>query len=67
MCSATACSAEPGSAKLDGPVSETGGSEIYRISDESSETRMTNPEDLITALIRYLENPDHITDRKVRW
>jgi hypothetical protein len=66
MCSAIVCSVEPGSAKLDGPVSKTGGSEIYKILDESSETMMTDPEDLITALIHYLENPGHITDRKVR-
>jgi hypothetical protein len=66
MCSAIVYSVEPGSAKLDGLISETGGIKIYRILDESSETMMTDPEDLITALIHYLENPGHIADRKVR-
>jgi hypothetical protein len=31
-----------------------------------SETMMTNPDDWRTPLVRYLENPGHIADRKVR-
>jgi hypothetical protein len=58
----TSCSAERSSAKLDGPVSETGGS---MISDESSETTMTDPDDWRTPQVCYLENPGHIADRKV--
>jgi hypothetical protein len=45
MCSATICSVEPSSIKPDGPVSETRGSGIFRISDESSEMMMADPDD----------------------
>jgi hypothetical protein len=65
MCSATICSAEPSSAKLDGPVSETGGSGISRILDESNEMMTTDPDDWRTPLICYLENPGHIAGRRV--
>jgi ribonuclease HI len=50
MCSATNCSAGPSSTKLDGPVSETGGSRISRIFDEASETTMADPDDWKTLL-----------------
>jgi hypothetical protein len=66
MQSATVCSAEPSSAKPDGPVSEIGGSKISRTSDESSKMTMGGPDDWRTPLVCYLENPDHIADRKVR-
>jgi hypothetical protein len=65
MCSATICSAEPSSAKPDGPVSETEGSRISRTSDETSKMMMADPDDWRTPLICYLENPGHIADRKV--
>jgi hypothetical protein len=45
MCSATICSIEPSSAKLDGPVSKTGGSKISRTLDESSKTMIVDPDD----------------------
>jgi hypothetical protein len=63
--SAIICSAEPSSAKLDDLVSESKGYGISRILDESSKTMMTNPGDWRTPLVRYLENPDHIADRKI--
>jgi hypothetical protein len=66
MHSATICSAEPSSAKLDGPVSETGVSRNSRNSDKANEMTMVDPDDWRTPLIRYLENPGHIADRKVR-
>jgi hypothetical protein len=66
MCNTTIYSAEPSSAKLDGPVFETRGSKISRISDGLSETMMTDLDDWRTPLVRYLENPSHIVDRKVR-
>jgi hypothetical protein len=53
MCSATICSAKPSSTKLDGLVYETGGSGISKISDESSETMMTDPNDWRKPLVRY--------------
>jgi hypothetical protein len=65
MCSAIICLAKPGSTKLDGPVSETRGSRISRTLDEASETTTANPGDWRTPLVRYLENPVHIADRKV--
>jgi hypothetical protein len=65
MCSATVYSIEPSLAKLDTPVSETGGSKISRTSDKSSETMMADPNDWRTLLVRYLENPGHIAGRKV--
>jgi hypothetical protein len=60
------CSAEPSSAKLDVSVSKTGGSKISKILDKSSETMMTDPDDWRTPLVPYLENPNHIANRKVR-
>jgi hypothetical protein len=66
MHSATICYVEPNLAKPDGPVSETGGSGMSRNLDEPSKTAMTDPDDWKTPLIRYLENPDHIADRKVQ-
>jgi hypothetical protein len=66
MCSATICSAELSSAKVDGPVSKIGGSKISRILDKPSEMMTVDPNDWRTPLVRYLENPGHIADRKVR-
>jgi hypothetical protein len=66
MYSATICSAEPSLTKLDSPVSETGGSGISRISDETSERMMTDPDCWRTPLVCYLESPGHIADRKVQ-
>jgi hypothetical protein len=60
------CSVEPGLAKLDDSVSETGGSGISRNSKESSETMMVDPDDWRTPLVCYLEYPGHIADRKVQ-
>jgi hypothetical protein len=37
------------------------------ITDESSKTVMVNPDDWRTPLVRYLDNPGHIADRKVQW
>jgi hypothetical protein len=59
------CSSEPDSAKLDGSVSETGGSKISRSWDNLGEMTTTEPNDWKTPLICYLENPGHIADRKV--
>jgi hypothetical protein len=58
-------SAEPDSTKLDGLVVEIGGSKISMNSDDSSEMTMIDPDDWRTPLVRYLENPSHIADRKV--
>jgi ribonuclease HI len=66
MHSATVCSAEPSSAKPDVPVSETKGFGISSISDEASKMTTADPDDWRTPLIRYLENPGHIVDRKVQ-
>jgi hypothetical protein len=66
MCSAIVCSIGSSPAKLDSLASEIGGSKISRISDKSSETMTTVPDDWRTLLVCYLKNPDHITDRKVR-
>jgi hypothetical protein len=66
MHSTTIYSAKPSSAKLDGPIFETGGSRISRITDESSETMVANPDDWRTPLICYVENSGYIADRKVR-
>jgi hypothetical protein len=65
MHSATVSSTEPSSAKSDVPISEIGGFKISRILDRASKTMMTNPDDWRTPLVRYLENPGHIADRKV--
>jgi hypothetical protein len=67
MRNAAIYSAELDSAKPDGPVSETGGSKISRNSDDSSETTMANLDNWRTPLVRYLDNPCHIADRKVWW
>jgi hypothetical protein len=66
MQGAEICSTEPNSAKLNGLVSETGGSRISRSSDNLGETTTAKPDDWRTPLMCYLENFDHITDRKVR-
>jgi hypothetical protein len=66
MHSAIVCSVEPSSAKLDVLVYEIGGSKIFRISDEARKTTMSNLDDWRTPLISYLENPDHIADKRVR-
>jgi hypothetical protein len=66
MCNATVYSTELGSAKPDGPVSETGGSRISRNSDKISKMMMTNPDDWRIPLVQYLENSSHIADRKVQ-
>jgi hypothetical protein len=66
MCSATICFAEPSSEKPNGSITETGGSRNSRISIESSQTTMTDPDYWKTPLVHYLENPSHIADRKVR-
>jgi hypothetical protein len=67
MYSAIIGSAKPDLVKLDSPVFETGGSEISRNLDESSETMTSNPDDWRMLVVHYLENPDHIVDRKIRW
>jgi hypothetical protein len=59
-------SAEPSLAKPDIPVFEIGGSRISSISNEVRKMMMTNPDDRRSPLVRYLENPSHIADRKVR-
>jgi hypothetical protein len=64
--SATICSVEQISPKLDGPVSETKGSEISRISDKSSERTTADPDDWRTPLIHYLGKHGNIADRKVQ-
>jgi hypothetical protein len=65
MCNARICSSEPSSVKLDGPVSEIGGSEISMTSDKTSETTITDPDDWRTPLAHYLESPCHIANRNV--
>jgi hypothetical protein len=65
MCSVTVRSVGPSPAKLDSLVSETGGSEISRTSDKSSEMMTVDPNDWRTPLVHYLENPSHIANRKV--
>jgi hypothetical protein len=59
-------SAEPSSSKPNSLVSETRGSKIFRTLDKSSEIMTADPNDWRTPLVCYLENPDHIADRKVR-
>jgi hypothetical protein len=66
MCSVIICSTKPSSAKLDGPVSKIRGFGILKNSDDASETTTVDPDDWRTLLVRYLENPGHIADRKVR-
>jgi hypothetical protein len=60
------CSAESNSAKPDGAASKTGSFRISQSLDDLGETTMTEVDDWRTLLIRYLENPGHISDRKVR-
>jgi hypothetical protein len=67
MCNATVYSIAPSLAKLDSPVSKTGGSKISRTSDKSSKTMTADPDNWRTPLVRYLENIGHIADRKVWW
>jgi hypothetical protein len=66
MRNAAICYVKPDSAKPDGPISESKGSRIFRNSDNSSEMTTIDLDDWRTSLIRYLENPDHIADRKVQ-
>jgi ribonuclease HI len=66
MHSAIVCSAKPSLAKPDVLVSETEGSRISRILNESSETTTADPDAWRTPLVCYLENPGHIADRKVQ-
>jgi hypothetical protein len=63
--SVTVYSAEPTSTKPDDPVSETVESKIFRITDESSEAMTADPDDWRTSLLRDLEKPGHIANRKV--
>jgi hypothetical protein len=63
--SAAICSVEPSSVEPDSLVSKTRGSRISRTLDESSKTTTADPDDWRTPLVHYLENPDHIADRKV--
>jgi hypothetical protein len=64
--SVTIYSTEPNSAEPDNLVFETGGSRISRTLDETGKTTMTGPDDWRTPLVRYLENPGYITNRKVQ-
>jgi hypothetical protein len=59
------CSVESNSTKPDGPVSKTRGSRISRSSYDLGKMTMTKPDDWRAPLVRYLENPNHNTDRKV--
>jgi hypothetical protein len=65
MHNVTVCSVVPSPAKLDGLVSETGGSGNSRDLDETHEMMTSDPDDWRTRLICCLENPDHIANRKV--
>jgi hypothetical protein len=58
---------EPSLAKPDVLESETRGSDISRGSDDLGETTTAGLDDWRAPLIRYLENPDHVIDRKVWW
>jgi hypothetical protein len=66
MHSAEIHSTKPSSAKPDVSESKSGGSNIFRSSDNLSETMKTEPDDWRTPLVHYLGNPGHIADRKVR-
>jgi hypothetical protein len=66
MQGAEICSAKPGSAKPDGPVSATGWCKNSRDLDDSSKSTMAEPDDWRTSLIHYLDNPGHIVGRNVR-
>jgi hypothetical protein len=61
MYSATICSTE-----LDSPIFETEGSGISRNLDEPSKMMTIDLDDWRTPLVRYLENLDHIADKKVQ-
>jgi hypothetical protein len=67
MHSAKICSAEPSSGKPDVLESEIGGSDISKGSDDLGETTTTEPKDWRAPLVRYLENPSQVIDRKVWW
>jgi hypothetical protein len=67
MQSAESCSAELSSAKSNIPELETRGSDISRSSDNLRETSTNKPDDWRTLLVCYLDIPNHIADRKVRW
>jgi hypothetical protein len=54
------------SAKPEGPVLETAESKISRSSKNLGETMMDKPDDWRTPMVRYIENPGHIVDRKVQ-
>jgi hypothetical protein len=60
------CFAEPNSTKSNGLISETGGSRIFRSSDDLGEMTTAKPDGWRIPLVCYLDNPSHITDRKVR-
>jgi hypothetical protein len=66
MRSAKIFSTKSSSAKPNGPVSEIEGSKNSRNLDESGEMMTVDPNDWRTPLVHYLENPNHIADRKVR-
>jgi hypothetical protein len=66
MHSAEICYAEPDLAKSDGPVSKIGGSGISKNSNDLRDTTTVNLDDWRTPLVHYLENPNHVIDRKVR-
>jgi hypothetical protein len=51
------CSAKTNSTEPDSPISEIGGSRIFRISGETSKTTTAGPDDWRTPLVHYLENP----------
>jgi hypothetical protein len=63
MYSVIVCFVGPSLAKLDSSISETRGSRISRITDE---TMVADPDGWRTPLVHYLENSGHIADRKVR-
>ena len=52
--------------KQEVPVSEIGISGFDRVFGSSMETTAAEPKDQISPMVRYLENPGHIFDRKVR-
>jgi hypothetical protein len=66
MHSATICSVELDPKEPDSPISKTEGSKIFRTSDEMSEMMTVDPDDWRTPLVYYLENPEHIVDKRIR-
>jgi hypothetical protein len=66
MHNATVYSAEPSFAEPNIPVFETGASKISGISDKASKMTTANHDDWRTPLVRYLENPGHISYRKAQ-